>query len=68
MFEISTRVAKKQKMNPTNKITPGESKTVRRKEMFNACMFIHEGTASNKAPVLEGVLDTIKCKFKTDSC
>ena len=30
-------------------------------------MFIHGETALNKAPVLEGILDTVKCKFKTET-
>ena len=64
--EISTCVAKRQKMNPTHKSTPGRSKKTRRTETFDACMFIHGGTVLNKAPVLESVVDTIKCKFKTE--
>ena len=67
MFEISTCVAKRQKVDPTHKTTPGRSKTIRRKETFDACMFIQEGTALNKSPVLEGILDTVKCKFKTET-
>ena len=67
MFEISTCVAKRRKLNPTHKTTPGRSKLIRRKETFDACMFMHWGTVLNKAPVLEGVLDTIKCKFKTET-
>ena len=54
-------------MNPTQKTTPGRSKTIRRKETFDAYVFIHGGTTLNKAPVLEGILDAVKCKFKTET-
>ena len=67
VFEISTCVAKRQKMNPKHKTTPGRSKAIRRKGTFDACMFIHRGTLLNKAPFLEGILDTMKCKFKIET-
>ena len=67
MFEISTCVAKRQTMNPKHKTTPGRSKAIRRKGTFDACMFIHRGTVLNKAPFLEGILDTMKCKFKIET-
>ena len=67
VFEISTCIAKRRKMNPTYKNIPGRSKTIKRKEKFDACMFIHGGTVLNKAPVLLGVLHTMKCKFKTET-
>lgn len=41
VFEISTSVAKKQKVNPTHKTTPSRSRTKQRRESFVACMFIH---------------------------
>ena len=68
MFEISTCVAKRRKVSPTHETTPGRYKTIRKKEKFEACMFILGGTVLNKAPVLEDIPDTEKCRFKTNSC
>ena len=65
-FEISVCAAKKCKLNPTNSKFPISSKTIRRKQTMDSSMAIHGGTVFNKTPALEGILDTVQCKFKTE--
>ena len=66
VFEISTSVAKKQKVNPTHKTTPSRSRT--KQERIICCMHVYTSeTALNKATVLKSIRDTVKSKFKTDS-
>ena len=63
---MSVCAAKKRKLNPTNRNLPIRSKTIRRKQTMDSSMAIHEGTIFNKTPALEGILDTLQCKFKTE--
>ena len=67
MFKISICVAKRRKINPTHKASPGRSQTIRTKETFDASVFILDRTTLNQAPLLESTLNTVKYKFKTET-
>ena len=65
-FQLSTCVRKKQKLNPTTTSSSYRSKIVRRKETFDACSVVHGGSSLRADPVIEGMLDTVNSKFRTN--
>ena len=58
VLSISACIEKKMKMNSSGESISSRSKSLRRKEIMDACMKIHGGTALNKALVLFGMLDS----------
>ena len=65
-FQLSTCVRKKQKLNPTTTSSSYRSKIVRRKETSDACSVVHGGSSLRADPVIEGMLDTVNSKFRTN--
>ena len=56
---------KKWKLNPITKSSSYRSKIVRWRETFDASSVIHGGLSIMPDPVIEGMIDTLKSKFRT---
>ena len=64
--KISSRLAKKRKLQPTTNEMNVKSKSIRRTETMNACFAIHGASKENLQPAITGMLDTLnaKCNVK----
>ena len=63
---ISEKAAKQRLKNPTTDVISLKAKQRRRNETFNACSTIHGASKENNNPTLDGIVDTVSAKFKSD--
>ena len=56
---ITARIAKRRKMNPTTSKLSIKSKLIRRKETMQACIAIHGGTKENPEAAINGMIQTL---------
>ena len=65
-FQISSNLARKRKENPSREDLPESSKVMRRKETIDALNLLHGGTKLKPGPTIDGLVDTVSSKFKSN--
>ncbi len=65
-FSISSKTKVNRKAKPYHRDISERAKYDRRKEAFEACALIFGGSDENKTPTIQGMIDTLTSKVKSD--